>query len=137
MSDQLPVPVSPEDEENDAKYQMMSGKAGLEVFCAELRELGVELPPREVWKYAKRKDIEASVHATFSMLGGVPGMALWAHKNPNLFYPAYIKLAPAESVLGQGGNIFINTSVPESDLDSIEIDAKTGKIKNFKDIDDV
>jgi len=134
MSDQLPVPLSPDDEEAQAKLDMMSGKEGLEIFCSELRELGVNLPAREVWKYAKRKDIEASIHATFSLLGGIPGMALWAHKNPNLFYPSYMKLAPAESLLGGGGNIFINTSVPESDLDSIEIDAKTGKIKGFSDV---
>jgi hypothetical protein len=54
---------------------------------AELQEKSIELPKRCIWVHAKRKNIEAGVHTTFSMLGGVPGMALWAHKNPNLFYP--------------------------------------------------
>jgi hypothetical protein len=130
MSNQLPANLEQEQQEkNDAVAAYMTGKEGLEIFCAELREKGVELPARNIWKYAERKHIESAVHATFSMLGGVPGMALWASKNPSLFYPAFIKLAPTESnITGASGNIFINTAVPESPLDAVEID-KFGRIK--------
>lgn len=131
MSNQLPTKIELDEEEQkrkDAVMAVMSGKEGLEVFCRELRAKGIELPANDVWKYASRKDIEAGVHATFSMLGGVPGMALWAHKNPNLFYPAYMKMAPALGDLAGTANIFINTAVPESPLDVVELD-QFGKIK--------
>ena len=136
MSNQLPAVPERKltDEDIERKKDVMTymtGAEGLEVFTAELREKGIKLPVNDVWKYAERKHIEASVHATFSMLGGVPGLALWAHKNPNIFYPAYMKLAPAESMILGAGNIFINTQVPESPLDCVEIDA-FGKIKEFK-----
>lgn len=134
MSNQLPASLDEDAEEIKRQVMAyMSGEEGLEVFCRELREKGIELPKRSVWEHAERKNIEAAVHATFSMLGGVPGMALWAHQNRGEFYKSYMKLAPAESVLGGAANIFINTAVPESDLDVIEID-HTGRIKEFKDI---
>lgn len=121
------LPVEQDDEERKrAVMDYMSGAEGLEVFCREIRELGVTLPEREIWKHATRSQIETAVHATFSLLGGVPGFALWAHKNPGQFYPAYMKLAPAESVLNGIGQIVINTAVPESPLDTITIDPTLG-----------
>lgn len=131
MSNQLRSPyerTEEEEEEIRAVMGYMTGEEGLEVFTRELREKGIKLPESSMWKYAKRRDIEAAVHATFSLLGGVPGMVLWASKNPNLFYPAYIKLAPVETTLNGAGNVFINTAVPESPLDTVEID-KFGRIK--------
>ncbi|MCA1859304.1 hypothetical protein LE191_04165 [Janthinobacterium sp. HSC-3S05] len=134
MSDQLPskeVLSAEEQEAKQAVMKYMSGEEGLAVFCERLREKGIELPKNTIWQHAKRKNVEAAVHATFSMLGGVPAMALWAHENPNLFYSAYIKLAPMESQITGAGNVFINTAVPESALDFVEIDSM-GKIKEFK-----
>lgn len=134
MSNQLPSNEALSIEEEEAKKSVMaymSGEEGLEVFCERLREKGISLPKNTIWQHAKRKNVEAAVHATFSMLGGVPAMALWAHENPNIFYSAYIKLAPIESQITGAGNIFINTAVPESALDIVEID-EMGKIKEFK-----
>lgn len=134
MSNQLPSTEVLSAEEAEAKaavMKYMSGEEGLAVFCERLREQGIELPKNAIWAHAKRKNVEAAVHATFSMLGGVPAMALWAHENPNLFYSSYMKLAPTESTITGAGNVFINTAVPESALDFVEIDAM-GKIKDFK-----
>jgi hypothetical protein len=131
MSNQLQVLTQEEQEAKDAVMKYITGEDGLSVFTERLREQGITLPKAEIWRYANRKQVETAVHATFSMLGGVPGMALWAHENPTAFYSAYIKLAPAESVISGGENVFINTAVPESELDFVEIDAM-GKIKDFK-----
>ena len=115
------------EEQKQAVMAYMSGKEGLEVFTRELKAKGVELPESSVWAYANKRQIEAAVHATFSLLGGVPGMALWAHKNPTPFYTAYMKLAPVESNLAVG-NIVIQTNVPDSPLDAVEIDS-FGRVK--------
>jgi hypothetical protein len=135
MSNQLPSKkvLTEEEEAKLSVMKYMSGEEALEVFTHRLREKGITLPTENIWAHAKRQNIEAAVHATFSMLGGVPAMALWAHENPTQFYNAYIKLAPAETTITGGGNIFINTAVPESALDAVEIDGM-GRIKEFKGI---
>jgi hypothetical protein len=113
----------------------MSGEGDLAVFTKRLKEKGITRPKDNVWKHAKRQNIEAAVHATFSMLGSVRAMARWASGNPTQFFSADIKLALAESMITRAGNIFLNTAVLESALDAVEVDSM-GHFKRFKDIDE-
>lgn len=74
----LSVEEQEEKEKKQAVMDMMSGKEGLEVFTRELEKRGIKLPHRDVWKHATREGIATAAHATFSLLGGVPGMVLWS-----------------------------------------------------------
>lgn len=136
MSNQLPsteVLAAEAEEQKRNEMRFLSGLDGLEIFTAELREQGIELPKDAIWKHASKKSIEASMFAAFQMLGGVPAMTLWAHKNPTAFYSAWMKNAPMETTVTGGGNVFINTAVPSSPLDEGEIDSM-GRMIEFKDI---
>lgn len=50
-------------------------------------------------KAASQQEIVASFNQVFSMIGGVPRLALWADQNPQEFYAMYSKLLPSAAKL--------------------------------------
>lgn len=54
--------------------------------------------PRVVDTPGRREVVEAFT-AAFTMIGGVPRLALWADQNPTEFYRLFGKLLPASSVV--------------------------------------
>jgi len=132
MSDEQPsnLPMTQEQIEEEAAYNAMSGKQGLEVFTAQLREAGIGLAPRDVFKYINRKQAEASMHAAFRLMGGVPGLVYWASQNPTEFYTTFMKTANADSTLTGGGGVTIQLpDFARSPLDAVTLD-KDGFVVN-------
>lgn len=46
-----------------------------------------------------KANIVAEFQSVFSMIGGIPRLALWADQNPGAFYSMYSKLLPQEAKL--------------------------------------
>ncbi len=42
-------------------------------------------------QYLKTKDARRAFQAAFELIGGIPRLALWAHSNPDKFYPLYAR----------------------------------------------
>jgi hypothetical protein len=114
----------------------LRGTAALAIVSDAVKKAGIELPSDYIFKARDRNVIEKAAHATFHLLGGVPGMLLWAKHNPNQFYPLYLKMAPLETTI-HASNFNIHTNVPDSPLDNVTIDA-TGQVVDaeVQDADD-
>jgi hypothetical protein len=65
-----------------------------------------------------RADIVAAFHSSFEIIGGVNRLALWAHANPDKFYPLYAKLLPATTqLIGDAGALEIIHRIAPTALD--------------------
>lgn len=65
-----------------------------------------------------RQDAVNAFARAFEMIGGVQRMALWAHQNPDKFYPLYSKLLPSTAInIGQAGTVIIQHAIPATPLD--------------------
>lgn len=129
MSNELQKLTPEQQAEEDAVWEMMSGKMALQVIAKELKEHGIALPVRDVWKYAKRKHIEQAVHSTFALIGGIPRMVAWADANPGDFYKAYIKLGAADTQIAGLTQVVVNSNMGTSPLDVVSLD-DNGKVVN-------
>lgn len=106
--------------------EFLRGSTALAIVNDALDKAKITVPSDYVFKARDRNVIEKAAHATFHLLGGVPGMLLWAKHNPNAFYPLYMKMAPLEATI-HSSNFTITTNVPDSPLDTTVIDV-TGKV---------
>lgn len=52
--------------------------------------------------YTKSRNVREQFQFAFELIGGIPRLATWAHKNPDKFYALYSKLIPAQ-ITGEGG----------------------------------
>src|SRR5678816_4187343 len=69
-----------------------------------------------------RSDIVAAFHSSFEIIGGVNRLALWAHANPDKFYPLYAKLLPSTTqILGDGGALEIIHRIAPTKLDQHDV----------------
>jgi hypothetical protein len=41
--------------------------------------------------YLKTKDARKAFQSAFELIGGIPRLALWAHQNPDKFFPLYAR----------------------------------------------
>lgn len=65
-----------------------------------------------------RADIVAAFHSSFEIIGGVNRLALWAHANPDKFYPLYAKLLPSTTqLIGDAGALEIIHRIAPTALD--------------------
>ena len=65
-----------------------------------------------------RTDVVNAFQDAFRMIGGVQRMALWAHANPDKFYPLYSKLLPSTAItIGDNAQVVIQHAIPPGPLD--------------------
>lgn len=111
--------------ELESEDQYLRGTAALEIVNDAIRKTGVYIPPHYVFKDRKNTTVNKAMHAAFELLGGVPGLIAWAASDPKhlgQFYTLYAKQAAPDLTINSGGNVVIQTAVPESALDTIEVD---------------
>ena len=67
----------------------------------------------------KRKQVVNAFLDTFSLIGGVPRLAIWADENPAEFYRMWSKLAPrqVEQETKHDGGLRIEHALPRGRLD--------------------
>lgn len=69
-----------------------------------------------------RADIVAAFHSSFEIIGGVNRLALWAHANPDKFYPLYAKLLPSTTqLIGDSGALEIIHRIAPTKLDRHDV----------------
>lgn len=110
--------------EEEEQYEALSGKHALKVFSDQLKDAGIDMPERDIFKYVKRKHVEASMHATFRLMGGVQGMTYWASQNPTEFYTAWMKTSNSESQMATGGITIQLPDYARSQLDNKSFDSQ-------------
>lgn len=65
-----------------------------------------------------RQDVVNAFQNAFVMIGGVQRLALWAHANPDKFYPLYSKLMPSTAIsIGDNAQVQIIHALPPTPLD--------------------
>jgi hypothetical protein len=65
-----------------------------------------------------RQDVVNAFQNAFTMIGGIQRLALWAHANPDKFYPLYAKLMPSTAInIGDNAQVQIIHALPPTDLD--------------------
>lgn len=65
-----------------------------------------------------RQDVVNAFANAFTMMGGVQRLALWAHANPDKFYPLYAKLMPSTAInFGDNAQVQIVHALPPTHLD--------------------
>lgn len=127
------TPKQLEDLQSEDNY--LRGTAALAIVNDAIQSTGVVIPPKYVFKDRSNTSVNKALHSAFELLGGVPGLIAWAmsnDKNLGQFYALYAKQAAPDINLTSNGNITIQTAVPESPLDVIEVDAQ-GRVKPIDD----
>lgn len=130
----MPLPATTEQfkltdqqvEDLQSEDAFLRGSASVMILNGAVKETGVVVDTKYVFKQRDRGTVEKALHATFELIGGVPKMVAWADNNQTEFYRIYAKLAPTESIVTGGGNTLVVTQMPESELDSITIKPKQG-----------
>lgn len=64
-------------------------------FAATVRTQ-IHLPKNERFT---RAEVVQAFASTFELIGGVPRLALWAHRNESEFYKLYAKLLPSAQII--------------------------------------
>jgi len=52
-------------------------------------------------------DVKENIVAVFTRLGGTAAMKQWAERNPDAFYPQYMRLAPKEVDVTSNGQSLV------------------------------
>ena len=60
--------------------------------------------------YTRSRNVREQFQFAFELIGGIPRLADWAHKNPDKFYSLYSKLIPAQVTGEDGGPIKVQLS---------------------------
>lgn len=60
--------------------------------------------------YTRSRNVREQFQFAFELIGGIPRLAHWAHKNPDKFYMLYSKLIPAQITGENGGPVRIELS---------------------------
>jgi hypothetical protein len=55
----------------------------------------------------RARNVRSQFLHAFELIGGIPRLAMWAHQNPERFFPLYAKLIPAQVTGEDGGAIRI------------------------------
>jgi hypothetical protein len=80
---------------------------------AEQKELIKRLPRRPF----ERNRILEALDEAFELIGGVPRLSIWAHRNPSKFYPLWLKAAGQKVEVNHSGEVIIRPAIPRSPLD--------------------
>lgn len=81
-----------------------------------------QTPKDYFFKTKDREFVSDGLQVAFDLMGGIPRLAKWAHKNPTYYYKLWAKLLPEAQKHDQGPAIVpVFHNVPASALDMTDI----------------